>query len=71
MSCAALVRNCRAGSSVGAKTYVVGSLRDVAEGWRGELGDDLLNPDVFRHDGGGWSGSVLLRVRGVGVVVIK
>lgn len=39
---------------VGAQTYVVGSLGDVAEGWRGELGDDLLDFDVFgsRHDGG-------------------
>lgn len=35
------------------KTYVVGGLRDVAESWRGDLGDELLNPDVFRHDCGG------------------
>lgn len=38
---------------MGAQTYVVGGLRDVAESWRGELWDDLLNLDVFgRHDGG-------------------
>jgi hypothetical protein len=38
----------------GWSTYVVAGLRDVAESWRGELGDDLLNPDVFGgHDCGG------------------
>lgn len=40
-------------ASCGRQTYVVGSLGDVAEGWWGELGDDLLDLDVFgRHDGG-------------------
>lgn len=40
------------GSLEGSKTYVVGSLGDVAEGRWGELGDNLLDLDVFRHDGG-------------------
>ena len=35
-----------------AQTYVVGSLSNVAEGRGGEAGDNLLNLDVFGHDGG-------------------
>jgi hypothetical protein len=51
----------------GAQTYVVGRFSDVAEGWRGELGDDLLDLDVFGHDGGCWR----VRIAGVeGVVVV-
>jgi hypothetical protein len=46
------VSNCIIGSSVGAQTYVVGGLGDVAECRRRELGDDLLDLDVLRHDGG-------------------
>jgi hypothetical protein len=52
----------------GQSAYVVGGLRDVAESWRGELGDDLLNPDVFGgHDCGG--GGRDLGVRGIVVVL--
>jgi hypothetical protein len=39
-------------SSRGAKTYVVRGLGDVAERRRRELGDDLLDLDVFSHNGG-------------------
>lgn len=39
-------------SSRGAKTYVVRGLGDVAERRRRELGDDLLDLDVFSHDCG-------------------
>lgn len=41
---------------MGIKTYVVGGLGDVAERRRGELGDDLLDLDVFGHDDGGVAG---------------
>jgi hypothetical protein len=33
------------------QTYVVGGLSDVAERRRGEPGDNLLDFDVFSHDG--------------------
>jgi hypothetical protein len=56
------VSNCIIGSSVDAQTYVVGGLGDVAERRRRELGDDLLDLDVLRHDGG----VVRERERGVG-----
>ena len=36
----------------GAQTYVVGRFSDVAESWWGEFRNDLLNLDVFSHDGG-------------------